>query len=99
LISQSNARIYISDENTNIYCLKPGADKPEWIFELGIPILTGELFPIFNKDGLPEIVVGCSNGNIYVIDGKGKNVLYKFTASGRMTRKPAIGHLQGSMNP
>jgi tetratricopeptide (TPR) repeat protein/outer membrane protein assembly factor BamB len=96
---QSNARIYISDENTNIYCLKPGADKPEWIFELGIPILTGGALYDFNKDGLPEIVVGCSNGNIYVIDGKGKNVLYKFTASGRMTAKPAIGHLQGSMNP
>jgi tetratricopeptide (TPR) repeat protein len=96
---QSNARIYISDENTNIYCLKPGADKPEWIYELGIPILTGGALYDFNKDGLPEIVVGCSNGNIYVVDGKGKDVLYKFAASGRMTAKPAVGHLQSSLSP
>ncbi len=100
LNKESQVRVIVSDENTYIYCLQPGTEKPLWAFKLGIPILTVPALYDFNKDGTPDISVGCSDGKVYVIDGKGKGVLHKFNASSsRISGKPSIGHLPNESDP
>jgi len=60
-----------------------------WYFVLPSEVHTSFAVGDLNNDGYPEIAFGCDDGNLYVLDNKGK-LLFKFKTEGKVRSTPAI---------
>ncbi len=82
-------------------------------FEMEVGTLAYTGFPVYlggmlrgapnygdlNNDGVKEIVVGSTNGNIYAVKHDGSSLLWSYATGGQILTTPALGDIDGDNMP
>ena len=66
-----------------------------WIFNTGHPVISSPAVGDVDNDGTPEVVIGSTDGNVYILDGLSGSIEHAFITGGAVIASAALGNLDG----
>ena len=96
---ENRKKIVISSHDSNVYCFNDDGTL-NWTFK----VLTGGRAPYlpsladFNFDGVDDVVVGATDGRIYVLNGINGNLIWFYHVGQYIYSSPALVDLDGNGN-
>ncbi len=102
ILSNDSQQLIVTDDADNVYCLNVSESTISeiWSMPIGFPATTSPVLADLEQNKSLDVVVGCENGKIILLDGRtGEKLNAKYSAERRVSGTPAIGDINKSGIP